>query len=138
MDLQGSVRVDNKTYIWTGEDYPSLGGFAANLTNIQITPTRTIFTLQAGPMNVTITYLSPIEVRNPQAAFRHLFLYLSLVYQPSDWVLQSFPFSYVSFEATSLDGHPHAVEVYSELTGGTLQLLNSPMAHNTLSRVVVE
>lgn len=67
MDLQGSVRVDDKTYIWTGENnFPSLPEyFAANLTSIQITPTRTIFIMQAGPMNVTITYLSPIEVRNP-------------------------------------------------------------------------
>lgn len=69
MYLQGSVRIDGRIYIWTGEDNPSLGGFAANLTSVQITPTRTIFIMQAGPMNVTITYLSPIEVQNP--AFYH-------------------------------------------------------------------
>lgn len=71
MGLQGSVRVDGLTYIWTGVDNTTLGGFAANLSSIQITPTRTIFVMQAGPMNVTITYLSPIEVR--ECALHHLY-----------------------------------------------------------------
>ncbi|KAL1942377.1 hypothetical protein VTO73DRAFT_5979 [Trametes versicolor] len=53
---------------------------------------RTIFVVQAGPMNVT----------------------------PSDWVVQSFPFSYVSVETTSMDGHAHEVQVYSEISGGWL------------------
>ena len=35
----------------------------ANVTNSQITPTRSIFVMQAGPMNMTITFLSPVEVR---------------------------------------------------------------------------
>ena len=34
----------------------------ANVTDIKITPTRSIFTLQTGPMNVTVTFLTPIEV----------------------------------------------------------------------------
>ncbi|KAL1945995.1 hypothetical protein VTO73DRAFT_1997 [Trametes versicolor] len=97
MDLQGAVRVDGKTYLWTGQTETTIEAFSANLSAVRITPTRTIFVLQAGPINVTITYLSPIE--------------------PSDWVLQSFPFSYVYFEAASLDGRPHTIQVYSELTG---------------------
>lgn len=32
------------------------------LTNIQITPTRTIMNITAGPIDITVTYLSPIEV----------------------------------------------------------------------------
>ena len=35
---------------------------ASNVTNIQITPTRSIFVMKAGPMNVTVTFLSPVEV----------------------------------------------------------------------------
>ena len=35
----------------------------ATFTNVQITPTRSIFVMQAGPMNITITFLSPVEVR---------------------------------------------------------------------------
>ena len=33
------------------------------LTNIQLTPTRTMMNVTAGPVDVEITWLSPIEVR---------------------------------------------------------------------------
>ena len=52
--------MNGTTYLWMGKD----GSELANITNIQITPTRTIFVMQAGPMNVTITFLSPVEVRS--------------------------------------------------------------------------
>ncbi|KAI0358680.1 DUF1793-domain-containing protein [Trametes cingulata] len=94
MGWAGKIRVDGQTYSWMGQDYaPPL---AANVTNVQITPTRSIFVMQAGPMNVTVTFLSPIE--------------------PADWVLQSLPFSYVSVEASSLDGQSHNVQVYSDIS----------------------
>ena len=60
MGWAGKIRVNGTTYKWLGMDG---SGTPANVTNIQITPTRSIFVLQAGPMNVTITFLSPIEVR---------------------------------------------------------------------------
>ncbi|KAI0353838.1 DUF1793-domain-containing protein [Trametes cingulata] len=90
----GIIRVDGQAYEWMGNDYtpPS----TANITSVQITPTRSIFVIQAGPMKVTATFLSPIE--------------------PSDWVLQSLPFSYVSVEASSLDGQVHDVQVYSDIS----------------------
>ncbi|EMD33491.1 hypothetical protein CERSUDRAFT_108226 [Gelatoporia subvermispora B] len=88
----GLVRVDNATYQWLG-----LGFTPANLTDIKLTPTRTIFEMQAGPVNLTITYMMPIE--------------------PSDWVQQSLPFSYVSLEVASTDGLPHDVEAYADISG---------------------
>ncbi|KAH9892777.1 DUF1793-domain-containing protein [Cubamyces lactineus] len=94
MGWAGKIRVDGITYAWLGDDYGP--PFVANVTNVQITPTRSIYVMQAGPMNVTVTFLSPIE--------------------PSDWVLQSLPFSYVSVEASSLDGQPHDVQVYSDIS----------------------
>ncbi|KAJ8483513.1 hypothetical protein ONZ51_g4651 [Trametes cubensis] len=94
MGWAGKIRVDGQTYSWLGDDYGP--PFVANVTNVQITPTRSIFVMQAGPMNVTVTFLSPIE--------------------PSDWVLQSLPFSYVSVEASSLDGQPHDVQMYSDIS----------------------
>ncbi|OSD07070.1 hypothetical protein PYCCODRAFT_1464180 [Trametes coccinea BRFM310] len=93
----GKVRVDNQTYAWMGEDYSSK---LVNATGLQITPTRSIFFMQAGPMNITVTFLSPIE--------------------PSDWVLQSLPFSYMSFEAIATDGRPHEVQVYSDISADWL------------------
>ncbi|PCH43428.1 hypothetical protein WOLCODRAFT_36245, partial [Wolfiporia cocos MD-104 SS10] len=64
--------------------------------NVQVTPTRTIYYVTAGSMDLNITFLSPIE--------------------PSDWVRQSIPFSYISLEASSNDGEPHQVEVYSDIS----------------------
>ncbi|KAI0705121.1 hypothetical protein C8T65DRAFT_740959 [Cerioporus squamosus] len=89
----GKIRVDGLTYSWMG-NYNSHNG-TANVTGIQITPTRSIFAMQAGPMNLTVTFLSPFE--------------------PSDWVNQSTPFSYLSVEAQSLDGDTHHVQLYSEI-----------------------
>src|SRR5260370_1391798 len=39
--------------------------------------------------------------------------------KPQDWVKQSIPFSYMAFTATSMDGASHAVQVYSDVSGGT-------------------
>ncbi|PIL35870.1 hypothetical protein GSI_01530 [Ganoderma sinense ZZ0214-1] len=93
MGWSGKIRVNGTTYRWMGDDAT---GTAANVTNVQITPTRSIFVMQAGPMNVTVTFLSPVE--------------------PDDWVKQSIPFSYVSVEAQSLDGHSYPVQVYSDIS----------------------
>ncbi|KAI0744211.1 hypothetical protein C8Q80DRAFT_1220875 [Daedaleopsis nitida] len=94
MGWAGKIRVDGKTYAWMGNDRVDDG--AANVTNTQVTPTRTIFSMQAGPMNIVVTYLSPIE--------------------PADWVKQSLPFSYVSIEASSADGSAHDVQVYADIS----------------------
>ncbi|KAL4261602.1 Glutaminase GtaA [Pleurotus pulmonarius] len=94
------VRVDGATWLWLGRY-----GNASTIKEVEITPTRSIFTFQAGPMEVKVTYLSPIE--------------------PADLVSQSFPFSYMSFEASSTDGNPHAVEVYSDISGEWASGINS-------------
>ncbi|EMD35396.1 hypothetical protein CERSUDRAFT_66560 [Gelatoporia subvermispora B] len=92
----GLARIDNITYEWLGNS-TNPPGSAVKLTSIQLTPTRTITSVLAGPMNLTITYLSPIE--------------------PSDWVKQSMPFSYVALEANSIDGNKHDVQVYFDIDG---------------------
>ncbi|KAM5540217.1 hypothetical protein V8D89_006036 [Ganoderma adspersum] len=93
MGWSGKIRVNGMTYKWLGMDET---GTATNVTNVQVTPTRTIFVMQAGPMNVTITFLSPVE--------------------PDDWVKQSIPFSYVSVEFQSLDGNSYPVQLYSDIS----------------------
>ncbi|KZT10663.1 uncharacterized protein LAESUDRAFT_343786 [Laetiporus sulphureus 93-53] len=89
----GHVRIDGDTYRWLG-GFP--GPTATTLTSIQVTPTRTIYSVRAGPMNLNITFLTPIE--------------------PSDWVRQSIPFSYLVLEAQSNDGEAHDVQVYSDIS----------------------
>lgn len=61
----GHIRVDNTTtYKWLGQSgFPTSGLELPVLNNIQVTPTQTIMTITAGPIDLTVTYLSPIEVR---------------------------------------------------------------------------
>ena len=71
--------------------------------------------MTAGPMSLTVTFLSPIEVssRIPRCITSH-----KTYEQPSDWVLQSLPFSYLSINATATDGKSHTVQLYSDITAG--------------------
>ncbi|KAH8988003.1 hypothetical protein EDB86DRAFT_2832105 [Lactarius hatsudake] len=85
------VRVDNITYLFLG--FANTINATVNLTSTVISPTQTKLTAEAGPMQVNLTFLNPIE--------------------PGDWVKQSIPFSYLSLTAKSLDGAAHAVQVYS-------------------------
>jgi hypothetical protein len=111
------VRIDGSTYAFLG-NVP--GGSArvngtVNVTDTVITPTQTVVAAQAGPMQVNLTFLNPIEVRN------HLLAQLfprTPCFQPGDWVKQSIPFSYLALSAKSLDGAAHTVQVYSDVSGG--------------------
>ncbi|KAF9491619.1 hypothetical protein BDN71DRAFT_1510210 [Pleurotus eryngii] len=73
-------------------------GNASTFEDVEITPTRSIFTFQAGLMEVTVTYLSPVE---------------------------SFPFSYMSLEVSSTDGDAHMVEVHSDISGEWVSGINA-------------
>ncbi|KAI0267468.1 hypothetical protein BC834DRAFT_822339, partial [Gloeopeniophorella convolvens] len=95
LGLDALVRVDGLTYSFLGA---VLGVNAtASLTNTLVTPTQTIVTAVAGPLQVNLTFLNPIE--------------------PGDFVKQSIPFSYMSLTAKSLDGNAHSVQVYSDVSG---------------------
>ncbi len=54
--------------MWLGDAGAPSGLVRSVLTNIQVTPTRTIFNITAGPIDLTVTFLSPIEVRSPPIA----------------------------------------------------------------------
>ncbi|KAJ7884201.1 DUF1793-domain-containing protein [Mycena olivaceomarginata] len=90
----GSIKVDGLTYHWLGQ--PG-GGNASIWLATEVTPTRTIITAQAGPMLLNVTFLSPVE--------------------PGDWALQSFPFSYVYLDGKAIDGKPHSIQLYSDISG---------------------
>ncbi|KAJ3902272.1 putative glutaminase A, partial [Lentinula edodes] len=101
----GLLRVDGTLYEWLGSAVEDGGLTIANnatakavtLQNYQITPTRSILSLQAGAMDINVTFLSPIE--------------------PADLALQSFPFTYIYFEASSTDGNSHSLQVYEDISG---------------------
>ncbi|KAK7685160.1 hypothetical protein QCA50_011523 [Cerrena zonata] len=92
---EGMIRIDDHAYQWLGFSSQSLD--IANITSTQITPTRTIFTYDAGPAQLTATFLSPIERSDP--------------------VKQSMPFSYVSLDIKFTDGLQHRVQVYMDISG---------------------
>ncbi|KAL5508744.1 hypothetical protein ACEPAG_4723 [Sanghuangporus baumii] len=85
-----------------GTPYQLLGGPLANTVNASqqsfvFTPTRSSYVLQAGLVNVTMTFMSPIEAK--------------------DIVRQSMPFSYLYFEVDSIDGNAHDIRIRSDVTG---------------------
>ncbi|KAI9446170.1 hypothetical protein H4582DRAFT_2052271 [Lactarius indigo] len=93
LNLVVLVRVDNSTYLFLGN--ATTVNTTVNLTNVVISPTQTKLTAEAGPMQINLTFLNPIESK--------------------DRVKQSIPFSYMSLTAESLDGAAHAMQVYADL-----------------------
>lgn len=107
-----TIRVDGSGFLLQGYhvNYTS-----ADTVGVYITPTRTIFTLDAGPVRVNLTYLSPIEVIH---FLFHLETYTYCeISQLNDWTLHSLPFVYLAVDIWSTDGNPHAVQLYSDVTG---------------------
>ncbi|KAJ7142232.1 hypothetical protein C8R44DRAFT_974081 [Mycena epipterygia] len=90
----GYIKVDGSTWRWLGS---SGSGNASIWLSTEITPTRTIIRVKAGPMFLNVTFLSPVE--------------------PSDWSRQSFPFSYMYIDGASADGKFHSVQLYSDISG---------------------
>lgn len=110
------VRVDGVTYSFLGASDLSVINGTTNLTNVAVTPTQTVVTAKAGPMEVNLTFLNPIEVCLCSSIYfkclqtRHS--------KPGNWVNQSIPFSYIAFTAQSLDGSAHALQMYTDVSGG--------------------
>jgi hypothetical protein len=91
---------------------------AVNNASTMITPTRTIYTGEAGPMQVNLTFMNPVEVGfGWSGSFDATLAYFPL--KPGNWVKQSTPFTYLSLTASSLDKSAHSMQVYSAITGST-------------------
>jgi hypothetical protein len=76
-----------------------------NQVSLQYTSTRSIFTFDVGgKVSMTVTFFSPIY--------------------PNDLGKQSQQFSYVDVQVRSSDSGHHRVQVYMDISGGTL--LSSP------------
>ena len=72
--------------------------------------------MTAGPVDITIRFLSPIEVPCGPLGYR-IVADMYGAQQPSDLTKQSFPFSYYALSAASNDGEPHSVQVYADISG---------------------
>ncbi|KDN49675.1 hypothetical protein RSAG8_01740, partial [Rhizoctonia solani AG-8 WAC10335] len=90
------VKVDNTTYNVLGVPIsPNIT--TQTQTELQFTPTRTIISSRAGPVNLVVTFLSAIDA--------------------SDLVRLSLPFSYFTVSVVSNDGASHSVSVYTDNSG---------------------
>ena len=72
------MHVDSLTYRFLGA--PEEPFVNVNVTNMVVTPTQTVISAQAGPMQVDLTFLNPIEVRlDPSIPFSvHLCIHYSM------------------------------------------------------------
>lgn len=88
--MAGMIRVDGLPYRFMGPD--DICGNAVRHQTVNVQPTRTIYTFDAGPVALTVTFTTPML--------------------PQDLMLLSLPVTYVSFEVVSTDGQPHEVALY--------------------------
>ncbi|KAI0347134.1 DUF1793-domain-containing protein [Trametopsis cervina] len=93
----GYVNVDGTSYNFLGvPNVPGTNGQKAVQKSFTFTSTQSTFVMAAGPIDLTVQFLSPVE--------------------PNDLVKQSLPFSYLSLSASSTDGKAHSVQVYSDIS----------------------
>ena len=92
--LCGIARIDGTAYVFAGA--PALPSGPAltpmTQTSLQVTGTRSIYTLTGGGVTLTVTFFSPVDPANLQR--------------------QSVPFGYVSIQAASSDGRAHSVDLH--------------------------
>ncbi len=97
--IAGIARIDGNPYVFCGNPGSNNAPIAPPMTQtaLEVTPTRSIYTLQAGGVTLTVTFLSPVEATD----LRRL----------------SMPLSYIFVQAQSNDGASHQVSVYLDITG---------------------
>ncbi|MBB5897576.1 glutaminase domain-containing protein [Kutzneria kofuensis] len=91
----GIVRVDGTSYVFAGApSQPAMPQLTQ--TSLQVTATRSIYTLTGGGVTLTVTFFSPVDPENVQR--------------------QCVPLSYVTVGVASADGNPHRVSVYLDIS----------------------
>ena len=97
--LCGLARIDGTAYVFAGNPALAAGGPALTVmqqTSLQLTATRSTYTLTGGGVTLTVTFFSPVDL--------------------GDLRRQSVPLSYVTVGATSSDGHSHAVDLHLDVS----------------------
>ena len=97
--MTGLARVDGQSYVFMGN--PLNGGtpVAPPMTQValNVTPTQSQYRMRGGGVELTVDFLSPVEATD----LRRL----------------SMPFGYIFASARSVDGKPHTVNLYFDITG---------------------
>ncbi|TRM67680.1 hypothetical protein BD626DRAFT_104598 [Schizophyllum amplum] len=92
----GFITVDGKPFSFMGTPAADADFEKAVQKSVEITSTQSIYVMTADTVDLTVTFLSPVE--------------------PSDLVKQSIPLSYMSLSAVSNDGNTHSVQVYTDIS----------------------
>jgi Glutaminase A six helical-hairpin domain/Domain of unknown function (DUF5127)/Domain of unknown function (DUF4964) len=88
--MMAMVMVDGKPFRVMGPEWRRVP--ALTQTSVRVYPTRTVYIFTGAGIEVTLTFLSPLLIR--------------------DLDIMSRPVTYVTFEARSTDNQPHAVSFY--------------------------
>ena len=80
---------------------PANGQKLATQVAFQYTSTKSEFSLDAGPVTMLVTFLSPVTTEDENRK------------------RQSLVFSYIDVKVHSLDNKEHKVELYADITAGT-------------------
>jgi hypothetical protein len=97
--LCGLARIDGAGYVFAGAPALPAGPAltAMQQVSLQLTATRSVYTLTGGGVTLTVTFFSPVDLGNLQR--------------------QSVPLSYVTVQAASADGRAHSVDVHVDVSG---------------------
>ncbi|MDX6257684.1 MAG: hypothetical protein QOJ11_4018 [Frankiales bacterium] len=97
--MGGLATIDGTAYLFLGAPaLPNRNPFPTmRQISVTTTATRSVFVLQAAGVELTVTFLSPVE--------------------PGDLRRQSQPLSYIIATARGLDGKAHKVSVYFDISG---------------------
>ncbi|KAJ7503731.1 hypothetical protein B0H11DRAFT_2170697 [Mycena galericulata] len=92
----GIIKVDGENYVFLGApSVPDTSFTGAKQKSFNFTVTQSTFVLSAGPVDVTVNFLSPVE---------------------TDLVKLSIPLSYMDVSFAATDGKTHSVQVYSDIS----------------------
>lgn len=91
----GLVRIDESPFRIIGPAPDSVP--AMNQTSLEVHPTRTVYQFEANGISIELTFLSPLL--------------------PHDLSVLARPVSYITWKVKSIDGQPHAVSLYFDITG---------------------
>ena len=108
------VRIDGVAYRLAGT--PSATIPALPQTNLQITPTRSLYTFEGSGVRVMLDFLSPLLPHNLELVSR--------------------PVTYVTYKVEAMDSKTHKVQLYQDVTGEWVT--NRPNEEVTWSRYKVE
>ena len=74
------MRVDGVTYSFLGNVVSNLVNGTVNMTSVGINPAHTSFSGQAGPMQIDLDFINPIEVRSHSSVTFDV--YICNIYSP--------------------------------------------------------